>query len=116
MFPAHLPDDHPYKPFKGKQKSMRAILEKRGYIRPGQKKIIGDCAAYKAWKKRKPQVVGNPNPDLHPKDLEELEEEDNDDIPIDCCMQHILSLQEDFQSQKSLLEIVSGSCHTLSKP
>lgn len=106
VFPLHLPDDHPYKAFEGKQKGMRAILEERGYIGPGRKKIIGDCAACKARKKRKPQVVGDPPPDPHPEDSEESEEEDEDDAPVDCCMRRILALQEDFRSQKSLLEIV----------
>ncbi|EIM80914.1 uncharacterized protein STEHIDRAFT_67794 [Stereum hirsutum FP-91666 SS1] len=125
VFPTHLPDDHPYKKFEGKQKGMKVILEERGYIGPGQigpggKKIIGDCAVCKGRKKRKPQVVGDPPPEPDPEDSEDSEDEEDEDEPTECCMRRILSLQEDFRSQKSLLEIIieeAGDmfCHFLPK-
>ena len=50
------------------------------------------------------QVEGNENNDS---------EEEETKWPIDCCLHHILSLQEDFGWEKSLLEKVSAENFTI---
>ncbi|TFY52342.1 hypothetical protein EVG20_g10593 [Dentipellis fragilis] len=118
-FPAHLPDDHPEKMYEGLPKGMKQVLAERGYIITGSgKKLVGDCKNCKARRARKVQPTDDMGalPDI---DSEESEDEDEDDAPSDCCMRRILSLQADFQSQQSLIEIIleeaGDQCHFLPK-
>ncbi|TFY55036.1 hypothetical protein EVG20_g9466 [Dentipellis fragilis] len=126
-FPSHLPEGHPDKSFEGKPKGMKQVLLERGYTSQslgfkGKKKLIGECAACKGRKARKVQSAddeaGTRAEDDYV-DSEESEEDEEDDAPTTCCMRRILSLQDDFLKQKSLLEIViekeNDVCHFLPK-
>ncbi|KDQ61785.1 hypothetical protein JAAARDRAFT_45287 [Jaapia argillacea MUCL 33604] len=108
-FPETLPTNHPHKQHAGLSKGMAVVLEERGYPICA-KKIIGECKGCKAHKARKPHLTEDELLD------DETETEDEDDRPVDCCQRHILSLQEDFQGEKSLLEKDAGDiCHFLPK-
>jgi hypothetical protein len=91
---------------------MRVILEERGYLQSG-KKLVGDCKDCKKARSRKPHLTG-----LTEEEMQQVEgndgndtEEEDDERPTDCCMRRILSLQDDFRNEKSLLELVS--CYRL---
>jgi len=100
VFPLNLPDDHPYKSHQGKPKGMQVVLEECGYLGLGRKKLVGDCEKCKWCKAWKPQVT-DVTANSEDSEIEEEEEQ------TDCCMRRIIALQEDFQHQKCLLQIVS---------
>lgn len=114
QFPDHLPEDSLYKEFEGKPKGIRRVLEERGLItvqqnplkvlnRAGQK-VIGQCKTCKEEKARKcpPDV----NSEIHVDIASDSEDDEDSPARDDCCMTRILSLQQDFKDQKSLLEQV----------
>ncbi|KAI0029008.1 hypothetical protein K488DRAFT_57317 [Vararia minispora EC-137] len=143
LFPTSLAADHPYKGFEGKPKGMAVILEERGYLMrhageqrkkngyqyyhvhgPSKgKRIVGDCQRCKDRKSRKDKLTerdGVPvGTNLDAVDSEDSEPEDNTSLLTDCCMRRMLSLQDDFQGQKSMLEKVieeaGDICHFLPK-
>jgi hypothetical protein len=108
-FDNNLPDDHLHKKFEGLPKGMKVILAERGYTKNTDgKPLIGDCKACKAAKSRKPHLEGasaDKERDMYSEDSNDTNEE-NDEMPIDCCMYRLLSLQSDFAGQKSQLELV----------
>ena len=104
QFDSVLANGHPYKAFEGKPKGMKRILEERGLLKKG---MIGDCAACKQKRSRKPHVTGLSSDELRQIDEDEdVDSEDEDDRPLDCCMRRLLGSQEDFRKEKSLLEQV----------
>ncbi|EIW73824.1 hypothetical protein CONPUDRAFT_68340 [Coniophora puteana RWD-64-598 SS2] len=118
QFPAHIPDNHPYKKFEGKPKGMRIILEECGYIKPGTK-LVGDCKLCKAKRARKPKLALSPE-EMDLADCEDLVNDSEDESrPSDCCLLRILELQEDFQNELCLLQKVveeaGNQCHFLPK-
>ncbi|KAG8909932.1 hypothetical protein FRC01_006638 [Tulasnella sp. 417] len=108
QFPKELPQDHKYFKYAGQPKGIRVILEERGLVRPSAK-IVGVCKDCKVSRSRKPQIEG-----LSPAEEALIEdehvgddtEEEEETRPKDCCMQRILSLQDDFRNEKSLLQKV----------
>jgi len=101
VFPLNLPDNHPYKSHQGEPKGMQVVLEERGYLGLGRKKLIGDCEKCKQRKAWKPQVTDDVMANSEDSEI------DDEDKQTDCCMCQIIALQEDFQHQKCLLQIVS---------
>jgi hypothetical protein len=123
QFPENLPESDPHKLFEGKPKGIRRILEERGLVtitRQPMKtdpskttikvfnligaQIIGQCKRCKDERARKPAPDINAPTTLNA-DVASEEEED-DDGRMDCCMTRMLSQQEDFRNQKSMLEQV----------
>ena len=101
-----LPDDDPNKQYQGQPKGIRFVLAERGY---SWSKKVGDCKDCKKSRSRKPHLTG-----LTEQEKQQVEGDDGNDSeeeeaerPVDCCLHRILSLQEDFQAEKSLLEKVS---------
>ena len=105
QFAAQLPEDDPFKMYEGLPKGMRLILQERGLFRPG---MVGDCKTCKVERSRKPHINGIDAQELERIDKdEEYDTEDNEDArPADCCMRRLLSHQEDFLKEKSLLQQV----------
>jgi hypothetical protein len=114
QFPDHLPEDDIYKDFEGKPKGIRRILEERGLVtvqhdplkvlnRAGRK-VIGQCKACKEEKARK--CPPDMNSEIHLDIASDSEDDEDSPTREDCCMTRILSLQQDFKDQKSLLEQV----------
>jgi len=116
QFDKVLPEDHLYKKYEGQAKGIKVILEERGLIPatpPGTRaskhsnQLPGECQICKSLKRRKSKmedVVPNPQSELIEDDDEDSEDEDR---PSNCCMRCILSLQTDFQNEKSMLYKVS---------
>ncbi|KAL1945876.1 hypothetical protein VTO73DRAFT_1878 [Trametes versicolor] len=114
QFDAVLPDDDEFKAYEGQPKGIRRILHERGLLK---RNMIGDCKECKQSKSRKAHVIGLTEEELDRIDEdEEVETEDEDDRPTDCCMR--LSSQ-DFKDEKSLLEKIieeaGDVCHFLPK-
>lgn len=119
VFPTDLPKDHEYAKHAGQSKGMRVILEEHGFIiRTGQtainvqnhQKIIGECKVCKQKKAEKPHLESLTPDKPRGVDKEEANETEEDEHNADCCTKQILSLQEDFKGEKSLLKKV---CATL---
>lgn len=109
QFSKELPSTHKYFKYAGQPKGMQVILEERGLVKPS-KKIVGVCKDCKESRSRKPQIEGlSPVEEALIDDEEEGDdtEEEEDTRPKICCMQRILSLQDDFRNEKSLLQKVS---------
>jgi hypothetical protein len=108
-FDKDLPDDHPYKQYKGLPKGMKVILAEWGFTKNGNgKPLIGDCKACKASKSHKPYLKGasvDEEADMFGEDSNNTDEED--ERAADCCMHRLLSLQPNFAREKSQLELVS---------
>jgi hypothetical protein len=94
QFGARLPKGHPYKEFEGQPKGLRVVLEERG-LGAG---LIGDCKDCKHEKSRTPHLNIDEEGD---------DSEDEDERPATCCLRRMLAYQDDFKSEKSMLEKVS---------
>lgn len=124
QFPTILPNDDPNKPFEGKPKGIRQILEERGLVTITQKpskadpskttitvynsagnKIVGQCKLCKEAKVRRPPDV------TAPLVIDIASESEGEEERMDCCMTQMLNQQEDFKNQKSMLEEVSTLFH-----
>ncbi|KAJ7221810.1 hypothetical protein C8J57DRAFT_1253925 [Mycena rebaudengoi] len=107
-FDKDLPADHPHKQFEGLPKGMKVILSERGYTKNGEgKPLIGECKACKASKSRKPHLEGasaDEETAIYGEDGNDTDDE-SDERPVDCCMRRLLSLQPDFASEKSQLQL-----------
>lgn len=104
QFNALLPDDDEFKLYEGQPKGMRRILHEHRLLK---RNMIGDCKECKQSKSRKAHVIGLTEEELDRIDEdEEVETEDEDDRPPDCCMRRALAMQQDFKDEKSLLEKV----------
>ncbi|RDX46401.1 hypothetical protein OH76DRAFT_1457190 [Lentinus brumalis] len=96
----------------------RGILHERGLLKPG---MIGDCQACKDSKSRKAHITGLTDTELGRIDADEEydTEEEEDERPSDCCMRGMLSLEDDFQNETSLLQQIieeaGDVCHFLPK-
>lgn len=104
-----LPDDHPHKAHEGQPKGLRVLAEERGYTHTSNgKRLIGECKVCKLAKARKPHLT-----ELSPEELQRIEGDDANDTeeeeerPIECCLKRLMSFQDDFKREKSMLEIVS---------
>lgn len=116
QFPAHLPTFHPCKEYEGKAKGLKVVLQERGLIkevgrsmvnvRTGNK-IIGECAACKKKKSRNSQLQSISKDEQDEVDADEMDDTEEEDAVDDCCMKKMLGAQENFKSEKSLLEKVS---------
>jgi hypothetical protein len=103
----------------GKPKGMEQILRERGLYKPlvaKHNKLVGVCAkckqsqaahdaALKKAKARKDEIEGSGLEGFAKRGVFDMEEEDLK-CAKDCCMQHVLSLQPDFQAEKPLLQLV----------
>lgn len=106
QFDAELPDDDEFKEYEGQPKGMHRILLERGMLK---RNMIGDCKECKQSKSRKAHVVGLTEEETDRIDEdEEVDTEDDDDRPADCCMRRALGMQQDFKDEKSLLEKASS--------
>jgi hypothetical protein len=106
----------------GQPKGMEQILCERGLLQaledklgPSQK-VVAVCAkckfsqaareaAIKAVKSKEGEAEGTDSTDLGARALSEMEDEDLV-RETDCCMQRVLSLQEDFRDEKPLLQLI----------
>jgi hypothetical protein len=102
------------KPPKGtKQARPRKLRRKKGDpplppVPKPLKRIIGECQLCKQKKACKPHLQTLSKEEIWRIDTEEdrNDTEEEEERPSDCCMQRMLSLQADFQAEKSLLEQV----------
>ena len=130
-----FPDDHKGvdkdgEPVAGKPKGMEQVLVERGLLsvlemaaksRGG--KVVGVCEFCRASqaerekvakeaKSRQAEIEGLEPGCLARFGVSELDES-GDNRPVDCCMQRLLSLQDDFRNEKPLLQlIIEGAGHT----
>jgi len=130
-----FPDDHKGvdkdgEPVAGKPKGMEQVLAERGLLsvleaaaksRGG--KVVGVCKLCRASqaerervareaKSRQAEIEGLEPGCLARFGVSKLDERDGN-RPVDCCMQRLLSLQDDFRSEKPLLQlIIEGAGHT----
>jgi hypothetical protein len=70
---------------------------------PNGKVLVGDCTQCKAQHARK---VKADQADAQKIDSEESESELDGNTPDNCCLRRLLSMQEDFRSQKCLIQLV----------
>ena len=107
QFDKDLPKGHPDKAFQGQPKSIKRILQEWGYLQNG-KKLVGDCKACKKSQARKPHLTGMTEDKVEDVDGDGTNDTEKEDEgrPVNCCMWWILSLQDDFQNEKSKLETV----------
>ena len=117
-------------PMAGKPKGMEQILAERGLLsvleaaaksRGG--KVVGTCELCRASqverervareaKSRQAEIEGLEPGCLARFGVSELDERDCN-RPVNCCMQRLLSLQDDFKNEKPLLQlIIEGAGHT----
>jgi hypothetical protein len=117
-------------PMAGKPKGMEQVLLERGLLpvleaaaKSRSVKVIGTCelcrksqAEYervvKEAKSRQAEIEGIEPGCLARFGVPEPNEQDGN-RPVDCCMQRLLSLQDDFKNEKPLLQlIIEGAGHT----
>jgi hypothetical protein len=123
QYPDHLPAGDTRKEFEGKPKGIATILIERGMIRRNGKsgyetldgrKVIGECPLCKQAKSRNPQKGALDNRGEREGDDSEDDEgsdvgddmgpeSDEDDRPTDCCLRRMLTMQQDFRNEKSML-------------
>ncbi|KAI0244991.1 hypothetical protein BJV78DRAFT_1277581 [Lactifluus subvellereus] len=123
IFSSDLPPNHPHYKHRGKQKGMRIILEERGLLAYAQTQnggmpIIGDCHNCKLSQKARDQLARNAaaselfTPDSEDEDTPASHTVCQLSTSSWCCMQKILSLQQDFLDEKPLLQIIiEGAGH-----
>jgi hypothetical protein len=129
-----FPDDHKGvdkdgSPVAGKPKGMQQVLAERGLFSVLEEtaksrggKVVGTCELCRASqaerervareaKSRQPEVEGLRAGCLARFGTSALDEQDGN-RPINCCMQRLLSVQEDFKNEKPLLQlIIEGAGH-----
>jgi len=72
------------------------------------KKLVGDCKDCKQWKSQKPHLADLNNEEVWQMEGDDgYDSEDEEDHPADWCLQQMLSLQDDFSHEKSVLKKVS---------
>jgi hypothetical protein len=117
-------------PVAGKPKGMEQVLLERGLLsvleaaaKSRSVKVVGTCdlcrksqAEYervvKEAKSRQAEIEGIEPGCLARFGVPEPNEQDGN-RPVDCCMQRLLSLQDDFKNEKPLLQlIIEGAGHT----
>jgi hypothetical protein len=119
----NFPDDHTGKDsdgnsLAGQPKGMERILHERGLLQTleAKRKVLAVCAkcklsqaarekAMKAAKSKEDEAEGTGNSDLGARGLSDMEDDDLD-RETDCCMQRVLSLQQDFRDEKPLLQLI----------
>lgn len=117
-------------PVAGKPKGMEQVLAERGLLpileaaaksRGG--KIVGTCELCQASQAERERVAREAK--SRQAEIEGIEpgclarfgdselDEQNYNRPVDCCMQRLLSVQDDFKNEKPLLQqIIEGAGHT----
>jgi hypothetical protein len=107
-YPPCLLDNHPYKKFEGKPKGMCVIAEERGYAveLDGGKRMVGDCMQCKLRNTRKVKCNKSESKEVN---SEESEDKDEGRCANTCCLQHLLSMQEDFREQRCLIQLVCSA-------
>jgi len=130
-----FPDNHKGvdkdgEPVAGKPKGMEQVLVERGLLsvleaaaKSWGGKVVGVCELCRASqterervareaKSRQAEIEGLEPGCLARFGVSELDERD-DTRPVNCCMQRLLSLQDDFKNEKPLLQlIIEGAGHT----
>jgi hypothetical protein len=107
-------------PLSGQPKGMEQVLRERGILRqfeaehPG-KKLIGVCSTCKLSQAAREKTLKDAKSQQEEAEsggfaglgrgVSEMEDADLDG-PSDCCMQRILSLQDDFLTEKPLLQLI----------
>lgn len=118
VFDEDLPPNHPHYKFRGQPKGMRVVLEERGLWDAltqanGGKEIPGDCKECKMTLKAKQdralqeaaQMAGQDEP-------EEMDGSFEGDVYVSnvtgsiCCMHKVLSEQDNFLTEKPLLQLI----------
>lgn len=129
-----FPDDHKGvdkdgNPVAGKPKGMEQVLAERGLLpmletaaKSRHGKVVGACKLCRASqaerekvakeaKSRQAEIEGLEPGCLARFGVSELDNRDGN-RPVDCCMQRLLSLQDDFKNEKPLLQlIIEGAGH-----
>ncbi|TFK67503.1 hypothetical protein BDN72DRAFT_913924 [Pluteus cervinus] len=105
----------------GRPKGMEQVLRERRLLEPLQKKhkkFHGVCAyckksqaardaVQKEAREKQDEVEGSGLPSLNTRGISQHDIDDNDpNRSADCCMQRVLSLQEDFLQEKPLLQVL----------
>lgn len=104
----------------GKQKGMEQVLRERGLLSVLEvkhgRKVVGVCStcklsqaarekAMKDAKSKEDEIEGSGIGNLGARGVSEMEEADLE-RESDCCMQRLLSLQQDFRDEKPLLQLI----------
>ena len=105
----------------GRPKGMEQVLRERGLLSVLEKKhgskLVGVCsnckksqaardAALKEAKSKEDEIDGSGIAGLNSRGVALDEEAEDLDRPKDCCMQYMLSQEQDFRNEKPLLQIV----------
>jgi hypothetical protein len=112
------PDNHLDPALAGKAKGMRAVLQERGSVwtrlcreNRGENKVVGKCrtcglsAAKKDALRRIAEAEAAGQEDtIADADIEAAQSGINDSTNDWCCMHRVLSLQEDFRSEKPMIQ------------
>ncbi|KAJ6581297.1 hypothetical protein B0H19DRAFT_1060907 [Mycena capillaripes] len=108
--------------FEGQPKGMTVILAERSYTtNTNGKALIGECKVCKASRSHKPHLEGaSPDEETDMLGDDGNDSDKEDERPVDCCMQRLLSHQLDFAREKSQLELLIKAepgmlCHFLPK-
>lgn len=104
----------------GQPKGMECVLQERGLLEMLRNKhgskLVGVCKTCKlsqeAWdralkeaKEKQDEIEGSGDEALGERGISDMDKEDLL-RPSDCCMQRVLSLQEDFRNEKPLLQLI----------
>ena len=104
----------------GKPKGMEQVLRERGLLSVLEakhgKKVVGVCStcklsqaarekAIKEAKSKEDEIDGSGVPSLGDRGVSQMEDLDLE-RETDCCMQRLLSLQQDFREEKPLLQLI----------
>ena len=102
-----LPEGHSFKKSEGQPKGMCVIAEEQGYMNDfWGKHLIGDCIQCKAQRSHKININQADHADKEKTDSKESESEVEDNRPDNCCLWQLLSMQDDFCSEKCLIQLV----------
>lgn len=115
-FPTTLPSNDPHYKFAGQPKGMKVVLQERGLwdelVRINGGRFVGICSDCKMSEKARDQRAREAAAAQIGPETEDAEWVDDADIDIDpiprsatCCMQRVLSLQQDFLAEKSMIQV-----------
>ena len=115
VFPANLPPGHPDHAFRGQPKGMQRVLEERGLLSvlemANNGKAVGECQTCKLSREAQERRVR----EAHAAAADGTDEVDDtaamnaavqELARTDCCMRKMLSSQQDFKDERSLIQIV----------
>ena len=112
VFSQDLPPSHPDYKFHGQPKGMQHVLEERGLLTKLEAanggKVVGECATCKMSHKALDQLLREAQAAAD----EPLEEAGGnavlrvDSSRVDCCMKKMIANEQDFRSEKPLIQLI----------